>query len=131
MEPIYIYHNNKRLRCGHTTGTCAAAATKAAMEMLLSGSVVENVSITVPKGIVLDLPIEDITIGNAMVWENIKKGKNIAVHIIAVIILVFIFFNKFSVKKIKLPHRSGESSYKTPPQPCLRLPRNNRAKARR
>ena len=73
MEPIYIYHNNKRLRCGHTTGTCAAAATKAAMEMLLSGSVVENVSITVPKGIVLDLPIEDITIGNDSVTCAVRK----------------------------------------------------------
>ena len=73
MEPIYIYHNNKRLRCGHTTGTCAAAATKAAMEMLLSGSVVENVLITVPKGIVLDLPIEDITIGNDSVTCAVRK----------------------------------------------------------
>ena len=73
MEPIYIYHNNKRLRCGHTTGTCAAAATKAAIEMLLSGSVVENVSITVPKGIVLDLPIEDITIGNDSVTCAVRK----------------------------------------------------------
>ena len=73
MEPIYIYHNNKRLRCGHTTGTCAAAATKAATEMLLSGSVVENVSITVPKGIVLDLPIEDITIGNDSVTCAVRK----------------------------------------------------------
>ena len=73
MEPIYIYHNTKRLRCGHTTGTCAAAATKAAIEMLLSGSVVENVSITVPKGIVLDLPIEDITIGNDSVTCAVRK----------------------------------------------------------
>ena len=73
MEPIYIYHNNKRLRCGHTTGTCAAAATKAAIEMLLSGSVVENVLITVPKGIVLDLPIEDITIGNDSVTCAVRK----------------------------------------------------------
>ena len=73
MEPIYIYHNTKRLRCGHTTGTCAAAATKAATEMLLSGSVVENVSITVPKGIVLDLPIEDITIGNDSVTCAVRK----------------------------------------------------------
>ena len=73
MEPIYIYHNNRRLRCGHTTGTCAAAATKAATEMLLSGRRVENVSILVPKGIVLELPVENIEIGEDSVSCAVRK----------------------------------------------------------
>ena len=58
---LYTYVNNKRMRRGHTTGTCAAAASKAAAEAVLSGRPVGSVSITTPKGITLDLPVEDLS----------------------------------------------------------------------
>lgn len=73
MEPIYVYHNNRKLRCGHTTGTCAAAASKAATIMLLSKEKVESVSILTPKGVLLDLPVEDIAIRDSEVSCAVRK----------------------------------------------------------
>lgn len=51
----------KELRSGFTTGSCAAAAAKAACLMLLSGNTKETISIVTPKGPVFDAKIEDIT----------------------------------------------------------------------
>ncbi len=59
----YIIKNNKKLRYGYTTGSCAAAAAKAASEMLLQNVTIRKVSITTPKGTILDLPIQDIIKG--------------------------------------------------------------------
>ena len=59
-EELYAYVNNRKLRRGHTTGTCAAAASKAAAEALLSGQVVNSVHIVTPRGIALDLPVENL-----------------------------------------------------------------------
>ena len=49
----YIYKNQKKLRCGYTTGSCAAAAAKAAVRMLLTGEEVRQVKLETPKGILL------------------------------------------------------------------------------
>ena len=57
---LYVYVNNRKLRRGHTTGTCAAAASKAAALALLTQRQVDSVEIRTPKGIVLDLPVEDL-----------------------------------------------------------------------
>lgn len=59
---MFVYVNNKKLRCGYTTGTCAAAASKAAALMLLTGERVDTISIATPKGVILDLPVEDVTV---------------------------------------------------------------------
>ena len=57
LENTYVFKNNKKLRCGYTTGSCAAAAAKAATLMLLSGYPVHTVALMTPKGILLDLEV--------------------------------------------------------------------------
>ena len=46
----YICKNQKKLRRGLTTGTCAAACARAAMERVLIGNVPEEVSVVLPGG---------------------------------------------------------------------------------
>lgn len=50
----YIRSGQKRLRCGYTTGTCAALAAAGAIESLLSGKEPKTVSLTTPKGIFVE-----------------------------------------------------------------------------
>lgn len=64
MIDEYIYKNHKKLRYGFTTGTCAAAAAKAAARMLLTGRLVDTVSIDTPKGISVTLPLHDAALDN-------------------------------------------------------------------
>ena len=49
----------KWMRCGYTTGTCAAGAAKAAALMLLTGQEVPSVIVETPSGTFLTLDIED------------------------------------------------------------------------
>ncbi len=57
MLQEYIYKGKEKLRCGYTTGSCAAAAAKAASEMLLTGETVNVIELMTPKGILLKLDI--------------------------------------------------------------------------
>ena len=57
MLEEYIYRGSEKLRCGYTTGSCAAAAAKAAAEMLITGEIVCHAEIMTPKGIPLELQV--------------------------------------------------------------------------
>lgn len=47
----FVYRDKKKLRCGYTTGTCAALAAKAAVRRLLWGSWSGTEEIVTPKGV--------------------------------------------------------------------------------
>ncbi len=68
-----VWKNQKELRCGYTTGSCAAAAAKAAAAMLFSGEEVRQVSLMTPKGIELYLEVEEIQRENEAVSCAIQK----------------------------------------------------------
>lgn len=57
----FIYKDNKKLRCGYTTGSCAAAAAQRATALLLGAGVKEEepISITTPKGVLLKIPVSN------------------------------------------------------------------------
>jgi cobalt-precorrin-5B (C1)-methyltransferase len=57
------FYNGKLLKTGYTTGSCATAASKAAISMLLSKKVMDTVQITVPTGQKLSLEVLDISKG--------------------------------------------------------------------
>jgi cobalt-precorrin-5B (C1)-methyltransferase len=59
--------NGKLLRRGYTTGSCAAAAAKAAALNLLSGTAPARVTITLPRGEYLTLDVESCAEGTAAV----------------------------------------------------------------
>ena len=73
LEDYYVIKNNKKLRYGYTTGSCAAAAAKAAAQMLLTGETVENIDLMTPKGILLHLEILDIHQGTEEVSCAVRK----------------------------------------------------------
>lgn len=73
MEENTVWKNQKPLRTGYTTGSCGAAAAKAAACMLLSGENVEQVSLLTPKGIRLYLEIECTERGRDYVSCAVRK----------------------------------------------------------
>lgn len=52
------------MRYGFTTGSCAAAAAKAAAYMLLTGKIKNCITIETPKGIPYTAEVTDIVRGN-------------------------------------------------------------------
>ncbi|MGN1002778.1 MAG: cobalt-precorrin-5B (C(1))-methyltransferase CbiD, partial [Oscillospiraceae bacterium] len=68
-----IHRDGKQLRLGYTTGSCAAAAAKAAAWMLLTGQRKETITLDTPKGIRLTLAVKEISMGEASVSCAIQK----------------------------------------------------------
>ena len=73
LEDYYIIRNNRKMRFAYTTGTCAAAASKAAARMLLSGEEIREISFMTPKGILLNLEILHIEKGEDFVSCAVRK----------------------------------------------------------
>ncbi len=73
LEDYYSIKNNRKMRFGYTTGSCAAGAAKAAVSMLLKGGTVKTVELMTPKGILLNLEILHIEKGIGQVSCAVKK----------------------------------------------------------
>ena len=73
LEGTYIIKDNKKLRFGYTTGSCAAAAAKAAAQMLFSGKQIDVVDLLTPKGILLHLEPVCISFSEGKVSCAIQK----------------------------------------------------------
>lgn len=73
IEDQFVMKKNKKLRCGYTTGSCAAAASKAAAVMLLTGRVCRRVHLMTPKGVWLHLPVENPVVGEKQSSCAVRK----------------------------------------------------------
>lgn len=71
----YLFSDGKRRRCGFTTGTCAALAAAGAARKLLLGRWPETVRLRTPKGLVVEVPLEDCRLeGDTAVCGVRKDG---------------------------------------------------------
>ena len=61
------------MRYGFTTGSCAAASSKAAAYMLLTGKLKQNITIQTPKGILFQTEILEITRSETEVTCAVRK----------------------------------------------------------
>ncbi len=73
MIEKYVSKGSKKLRCGFTTGTCAAAASAGAARMLLSGKVIENITVITPSGNSVTVGLTDIKKENDYVSCAVQK----------------------------------------------------------
>lgn len=73
MQGYTITHNGRALRCGYTTGACAAAATAAAAELLLGGEAPRSVALDTPKGVRLTLDILEPERGEGFARCAVRK----------------------------------------------------------
>lgn len=69
----YVVKDGKKLRMGYTTGSCAAAAAKAAAWMLLTGRPLETIRLLTPKGIPLELEVLERELSPDMARCAIRK----------------------------------------------------------
>ena len=61
------------MRCGYTTGTCAAAAARAAAELLLHGELVPAVTVSTPAGIDVFVEVEEHDTGDGWAQCAVQK----------------------------------------------------------
>ncbi len=74
IESHYALVDGKKLRYGFTTGTCAAAAAKAATELLLTGAAPKTVKIGTLKGIALRLEVLEPRLSDGKATCAIRKN---------------------------------------------------------
>lgn len=73
MLEVYIPVGNRRLRCGYTTGTCAAAAATGAVRLLLTGQSLPAVRIETPAGIPVEAELLEHAAGTGWASCAVRK----------------------------------------------------------
>ena len=69
----FAVKGGQKLRCGYTTGSCAAAAAKGAAVMALTQAIVSSADVTTPRGAVLTLSIEKQSIASGRASCAVRK----------------------------------------------------------
>ena len=69
----YAYVNGKKLRKGFTTGTCATAATAAAISMIFNQDIEEKVTVSTANGVEVTMDIKDPSFGELTASAAVEK----------------------------------------------------------
>lgn len=69
----FVVSGGKRLRCGRTTGTCAALAAQGAARLLLTGRAPVSASLFTPKGPKVETPLEDCHMEGGAACCSVRK----------------------------------------------------------
>ncbi len=69
----YVGVGQRQMRCGYTTGTCAAAATRGAATLLLSGVCLPAVTVRTPAGVDVVADLEEWSRGAGWVQCAVRK----------------------------------------------------------
>ena len=70
---LFVFRGGKRLRCGRTTGTCAALAAQGAARLLLTGQTPASAALTTPKGAQIEAPLENCRLEDGSAFCSVRK----------------------------------------------------------
>ena len=72
-QALFVVSGGKRMRCGRTTGTCAALAAQGAARLLLTGSAPASASLFTPKGPRIEASLEDCHMEGSAAFCSVRK----------------------------------------------------------
>ena len=70
---LFVFRGGKHLRCGRTTGTCAALAAQGAARLLLTGQIPASAALTTPKGTRIEAPLEGCRLEDGSAFCSVRK----------------------------------------------------------
>ncbi len=70
---LFVFRGGKHLRCGRTTGTCAALAAQGAARLLLTGQTPASAALTTPKGAQIEAPLENCRLEDGSAFCSVRK----------------------------------------------------------